>query len=40
MQKTFENVKKGKVPLTYWADEDFDEEFILGVNHGNIVKVT
>lgn len=24
------NVKKGKVPLTYWADEDFDEEFILG----------
>ncbi|SMC60887.1 site-specific DNA-methyltransferase [Papillibacter cinnamivorans] len=23
-------VKKGRVPLTYWADEDYEEEFILG----------
>ncbi len=23
-------VKQGKVPLSYWADEDYDEEFILG----------
>lgn len=24
------NVKQGKVPLSYWADEDYDDEFILG----------
>lgn len=29
-KRHLKNVKKGKVPLTYWADEDFDEEFILG----------
>ena len=23
-------VKQGKVPLTFWADEDYDEEFVLG----------
>jgi len=31
IKRYFNEVKKGKVPLTYWADEEYDDVFEIGV---------